>query len=392
MGTRLFYKNGKPHERALHFFLLFITFLTPFVCGISSPYSSDSRCLEKRLKVLHLTFHKGCLQEFNGVAQALNLDLETWYIPELPGTFLDGVSRGNVLYNMGHERAENIWNRHKAVFAQFDAILTSDTASLARIFLQNGFQKPLIIWICNRFDYSDQASIDCDFPDQEFYDLFAKACAQPNVTVIAYTAFEHYYAQKRGLDTGSLLITPCNPFKASSEVTSSAIASKIDKASTFFLPPYHNERIFMNLSQFCEELGIPTYCGRYQRAMDLKDFKGIIHLPYSWSNLAFFENIALGIPYFIPSIDFFKKLAKQNNYFHPNLATLLQDQLFELSEWYKPERKEIIIYFDSWEDLKRKVNETDYEVQRQKIQEYAAEYRLKTLKQWKDVFEKIKDQ
>jgi len=367
-------------------FGILVIFLIQFNCADCS----DSGYPEKRLKVLHLTFHKGCLQEFNGVAKVLNLDLETWFIPELPGTFFDGVSKGNVLYNIGHQRAENIWNRHKETFAQFDVILTSDTAALSRIFLQNGFQKPLIIWICNRFDYSDRASIDCDFPNQEFYDLFSKAFSQPNVTIIAYTAFEHYYAQKRGLNIGSLLIAPCAPIR-SSEPVSSAISSKIDKAATFFLPPYHNERIFMKLSQFCEELGIPTYCGRYQGAMDLKEFKGIIHLPYSWSNLAFFENIALGIPYFIPSIDFFKQLAKQNNYFHPNLATLLQDQLFELSEWYKPERKEIIIYFDSWEDLKRKVNETNYELQRQKIQEYAAQYRLEMLNRWKDVFEKIKN-
>lgn len=373
MDIKLYYKK----EKIKNIFCALLLFHSTYALAES----------EQRVKILHLTFHKGCVQEINGIAKAFDFDLETWYIPHLPSLFLDGVSRGNVLYNIGHQRAENIWNRHKETFLQFDAILVSDTAPLSRIFLQNHFPKPLIIWVCNRFDYSDQASLDCHFPDPEFYELFDQACHQQNITIIAYTAFEQYYARKKGINIGSLLITPCGSWMPS---LPSAIPAKIDKASTFFLPPYHNERIFMNLSACCEELGIPTYCGNYQGAMDLKDFKGIIHLPYSWSNLAFFENIALGIPYFIPSLNFCKELMKKNNYFHPNLSLLMKDQLFELSEWYKPEREQVIIYFDSWEDLKMKINTTDYTSQRKKIEEYAQHYRLEMLARWKDVFDKIK--
>ena len=106
----------------------------------------------KQTKALHLTFHKGCESELATISEALSIELQTWFIPDLPVHFLDGVAHGNALYNIGHERAERIWNLHKEYFEQFDVIITSDTAPLARIFLQNGFKKPLIIWICNRFD------------------------------------------------------------------------------------------------------------------------------------------------------------------------------------------------------------------------------------------------
>ena len=70
---------------------------------------------------------------------------------------------GNAVYNIGHQRAETVWNRHKDYFDKFDVIVTSDTAPLSRIFLQNGWRKPLIIWVCNRFDYCDYASLDLVF-------------------------------------------------------------------------------------------------------------------------------------------------------------------------------------------------------------------------------------
>jgi hypothetical protein len=94
------------------------------------------------LKVLHLTFHKGCAQQVQAIAQNLSLDLTTWYIPDLPPKFFDGQAEGNALYNIGHTRAKNIWQLHAAFFHQFDLIFTSDTAALSRIFLQNNSQIP----------------------------------------------------------------------------------------------------------------------------------------------------------------------------------------------------------------------------------------------------------
>jgi hypothetical protein len=345
---------------------------------------------QKPLKILHLTFHKGCVKEIEAVAKILGHELTTWWIPGLPARFLDGISEGNALYNMGHERAERVWDLHKETFEQFDLILTSDTAPLARIFLQNGYKKPLIIWICCRFDYCDQQSLDCHFPDPEFYQLFDQASSQENVTIIAYTAFEHYYAEKRGVGTGKLVITPCAP-DSNPELTSSLIPSSILKKETFFLPPYWNETRFMNLSEHCTTLGIPNFCGKYNGPADLKDFKGIIHLPYAWSNLAFFENIALGLPYFIPSRSFLKSLLQQSNYWHTNPHVLTEENQFALSEWYQPGREEVIIYFDSWEDLQEKIRTTDYLAVNEQIRNYAKEYQRTMLEKWSVVFKKLNE-
>jgi hypothetical protein len=333
---------------------------------------------QKPLHILHLTFHKGCAQEIEAVAQVLGFKVETWFIPDLPPLFLDGISRGNVLYNIGHERADRIWKLHKSTFEQFDGVMTSDTAPLARVFLQNGFKKPLIIWICNRFDYSDQESLDCHFPDPEFYQLFHKAYRNKNVKVVAYNLFEHEYARQKGVDTGDRVITPCAPITKNLALGSS-IPSTINKQETFFLPPYSNEVLFLKK---CTELKIPVYRGRYNGAADLSDFKGIIHFPYAWSNLALFENISKGIPYFIPSLSFLKSLLQDDHYWFVNHEYSFKKECFNLSEWYQPGREEILTYFDSWEDLQHKINTVDFVALRSRIKKYAEAYRSSTLEKW----------
>lgn len=335
--------------------------------------------------LLHLTFHRGCAKEFEAVGRSLGIEVVTWFIPDLPPFFFDGISQGNVLYNMGHERAERVWLLHKDFFEQFDGIVTSDTAPLARIFLQNDFKKPLMIWICNRFDYSDQASLDCSFPDPEFYRLFNEAYLRENVAVVAYNAFEHHYARKKGVETGSLVITPCCPEPLPKRDVS-AIPESVVREDTFFLPPYLNETFYFSFSTHCERLGIPNYCGRYQGPEDLRGFKGIIHLPYAWSNLAFFENLTAEVPYFLPSSLFLRSLLEQGGYWHTNPDCLLEEGRFDLSEWYQSGREEIITYFDSWEDLQQKINSADYPRLRKKIRAYGKKYRAEMLAKWTELF------
>lgn len=343
-----------------------------------------ARVENKKLKVLHLSFHKGCILDFEKVAKELSLDVTTWFIHDLPPRFFDGVASGAALYNIGHDRAERVWQLHKDFFDSFDAIITSDTAPLARIFLQNEWKKPLVVWICNRFDYFDWDALDCHFPDPEFYDLFRWGAKQPNVTMAAYTAIEHYFTRSKGVDTGDLIITPIGSFDTTAELTKSSIPSHVVKEETFFLPQYHNETLFMNFSAKCGELGINSYCGRYNGPLDLKDFKGIIHLVYAWSNLALFENMYAGIPYFIPSQKFFHQLLQQGYYFQPHPH--YPNDLYEYSEWYNTENSPIFTYFDSWEDLQTKIAEADFDELKAKSIARAKEIHETMMARWRQAF------
>jgi hypothetical protein len=337
--------------------------------GEEERFASDSAP-----RVLHLTFHKGCANEFAGVAEKLGLNLDTWIIQTLPPGFFDGQSYGDVLYNFGEERAQRIWDLHKEKFLSYDVIVTSDIAPLSRIFLQNNFSKPLIIWICNRFDYYDAPSLDCDFPDKKYYELFSLAGRMPNVRIVAYTEFEHAYAKLKGIDTGDLTITPCGlgldkPFYYDS------IPDRIVKKDNFFIPNYYNDN--RRVADY-KRLFIPCYNGPYNGARDLEGFKAVIHLPYAVSNLALFQYFAVGLPVLVPSYNFQKELITKNkNSFHD-----LDKNSLSFAEWYNPKYKDAFIYFNSWRDLKYKTQTIDYEKYRPAILNLSREIQKENLNKW----------
>lgn len=337
-------------------------------------------------KILHLSFHRGCINNFKIIAEKIALDVESLFIQDLPQKQLDGITeKGNALYNIGHERAERIWNLHKDYFNQFDAVIVSDTAPLARIFLQNNFAKPLIIWICNRFDYHDGASLDCDFPDKEYYQLMNSAKNNPNVRIVGYTQFEMTYARSKGVDFGTQVLTPLPYFFQ--ENVNSSIPSSVNKSETFFIPPYHNDTYF-KVVENCKRQGLNVYQGRYNGPNDLKDFKGIVHIPYSWSNLAFFENLYAGLIYFVPSINFLIELANNNNFFIPNAHYFFNKKLWHESEWYSPKHAGLIMYFDSWPDLQVKINfaQQNQKEIKEKIKKFCDNEIKNICQQWKKIF------
>jgi len=336
---------------------------------------------------LHLTFHKGCANEIEYIGKCLNLDITTWFIPNSPAMSFDPLAKGNALYNIGHDRAQRIWNKHKNFFNQFDAIITSDTAPLSRIFLQNVFKKPLIIWICNRFDYRDTASLDCKFPDIEYYTLINRASKQKNVRVICYTPFEYIYAKHQNVTLSNFVIKSSGGYE--SKPFRSAIPSHIKKNDTFFIPTYCNDQVF-NVEQKCNFLGIKCYMGRYNGPDDLKEFKGIIHLPYGWSNLALFENMQNGLIYFIPTKNFINKLRSKKHYHYQNAYHFFNLNENRYSEWYCPEHKDLFVYFDSWQDLKHKIESTNYQELSKKIILFGEKHKYKMIEKWKLVFNNLK--
>lgn len=317
------------------------------------------------MRVLHVSFHNGCINEFNYVASELNLELE--------------VMRASWNYNIGQLRADTIWEDNKDYFNSFDVIVTSDTGPLSRIFLRDTFEKKLIIWVCNRFDYADNATNDCNFPDSAYYTLFREATSKPNVRIAGYTDFENIYMKQKGVEVKNI-IKPTG--KAPYKIFSSPIPETIDRKMTFFIPPYHNDSVFMNLQDKVNELGILSYCGRYGGPNDLKTFLGVIHIPYAWSNLALFEMMHRGIPYYVPSLSFLLNLSNKPNFFW---SPPFQKQYLSISEWYHSDHSDIINYFDSWEDLKRIVCEDSAYDRRASIT-YAEKHAQKQIKKWKDFF------
>lgn len=326
-------------------------------------------------KVLHISFHNGC---HNDLTYLFN-KLDGYQLSFL--AFNDGT-KGK--YNIGKERAEKYYNKHKEYFNRFDIIITSDTAPISRVFLQSDFldnkDKHLIIWINNRFDYADQATNDCNFPDEDYYTLFRDGNHKENVKIFGYTEFEHLYCERKSIDMKYPVIKPIG---CVSNIYNGGLRTEIqDKSDTFIVGPYHNDNIMINLMEKLKELNIKCYNGRYHGPVDLAEFKGIIHIPYAWSNYALFECVQMGIQYFIPSKEFLFELKKDKNFFW---SPPYNDKDIEYSEWYNPENKDIFVYFNSWDDLRVKITITNLEKRCNKLKEIGKKHEDKMISLWKEV-------
>ena len=336
----------------------------------------------KPLKVLHVTLHEGCKNEFIGVANALGLDLTSWFVQELervvaPG-FWEGTYVANEVYNVGPRRAKRVWDKHKDFFNQFDVIVTSDTVPLSRIFLQNGWEKPLIIWICNRFDYAHAGGGEDRFPDAAYYDLMRKAATMKNVRFVAYTEYEHEYARRKGIEVGRRVIKPACSQEGKPRSYVSHVPSHINKPETLFIFPRIAPAQRNNVINILASKGIKAWSADEVCTSEIKEFKGVIYFPYNLSTLALFNHTMQGIVRFVPTKQF---LLSTGFVWDQNLRNNLN-----MCEFYQDEFKDILIYFDSWDDLKRKIETTDYEAVKRKNIEFGQQYRDIMLGKWNDIF------
>jgi len=327
------------------------------------------------MRFLHVTFHKGCELDVSYVLDKLGHTFEVW-------RFDDGETTDSSIYKINKERAQKCWNKYKDYFNTFDGIITSDTCPTSRPFLQNNWDKLLIIWVCNRFDYNVEG-------DQGFYNLLRSIPSRKNTYIAGNTMIENIYSkQLRNVDITDTIIRPLGK-----NIISQGLYKKhnIDDEMKFFIPVYENETKFMNLSQKANELGIKNNNGeRFKNHIsDLLEYKGIICLPYAWSTITFFEIMQLGIIYFVPTPRFLMEMAKSSTFlkqvywfqppYNDNILLLLK------AEWYCQEHKDLLVYFDSWEDLREKVNTTDYENKTKKILEYAEKHSSDTLSKWNHI-------
>ncbi len=352
---------------------------------VASIFGADCWASNRPLKILHMSFNCDCINDIDEMGRELGLDITHWDVQDdRPRKLYDGEERlTNSIYNVTRERAQKVWDINKEYFEKFDIIITSDTAPLSRIFVQNGWKKPLIIWLCNRFDYADAATAR-GFPDAEYYDLFREAATMPNVRIVSYTPFEHVYARRKGVEVGTLTINPICRLPIPFDESKSSIPKNIKKSEHLFLYPRLEQRQINLIQKSCAQIGLKVYHGQYNGPEDLTGFKGVLYFPYAWSNLELFEGLQQGIVYFVPSEKFVKRLSGR--------VPLITVSDFELCDWWSPEFRQCIIYFDSWKDLKRKVDITKHRVLSAKIRATGAAHRAEMLNRWQQVFNELSAQ
>jgi hypothetical protein len=144
----------------------------------------------------------------------------------------------------------------------------------------------------------------------------------------------------------------------------------------------------MNLPEKLKQLDIDTDCKRFSHITDLLEYQGVICIPYAWSTFAFFEMLQLGIVTFVPTIRFLIEIFHTGNYWFQQPFYIQQPEILKLSEWYCDEHKELLVFFDSWEDLQEKVKTIDYETKTKTILDFSKKHHHEMLSRWNTILEK----
>ena len=128
------------------------------------------------------------------------------------------------------------------------------------------------------------------------------------------------------------------------------------------------------------------YAGNMIRLLQIK-FKGIIYLPYQASSLIFWEGLQRKMIFFVPSKRFLRAMNEKKMVHIYCLLPNGVEEFIDWMEWYADAYQDIIVYFDSWQDLKKKVETLDYDAARARITRCARYHKETVLHRGKEVFQ-----
>jgi len=332
-------------------------------------------------EILHISHHIGCFRDQQFVLNELGFEVTNH-------KFYDQV------FTITQDVANDFWNNHKDQLNSFDYILTSDTAPLSRIFLENQeeFKSKLVIWVCNRFDYRMES-------EPRFYELFSKAEENPNIKIVPYSFFEKVWCQNKGTEIMNREhIPPCgiNLLKHEENIP---VTSYFDDMygekqdlpdADVIVPIYHNDNNFFQMAEFLRKRGIEVYNGGFRSVDQLQKYKAFVHMPDAFSKFLCFELIHANIPVILPSKQFLFKLSKRPNYFF-NIwgsggADMLLEEWIDWCEWYDTNLNDCRFYFDSFEDIPEIIKSIDRDKLKENFDKSSKYLYNKSMDKWKNFY------
>jgi hypothetical protein len=328
------------------------------------------------MNALHLTSHIGTTKNIENVFKFLNIENKL---------VTQKCINNSSYYN--YSAANEIWIYYSDKLDDISVLIFTDTSMIARPFLQN-IEKHnclIIIYITNRFDWGIWG-----FIDDLYYNLYSELSKHKRVIFCADNNYDQYYAMTHNIKflyEDSIKLTP---------LISKNI--KLNNNNKFFI--YSRGTQINNYEQYLKNLNINYHLygegyDRYINNESICDYKGFIHLPYQTNIQSLWENLGHFIIYYIPSKRFIIELITKDNswyYWEEKKSYEVLIKSIELSEWYNNNNKDLFEYFDSWDDLKFKIENNNHEYilnKKIKIKTFIENSNKINLEKWKNILNKL---
>ncbi|KAI8830372.1 hypothetical protein BJ741DRAFT_619907 [Chytriomyces cf. hyalinus JEL632] len=316
--------------------------------------------------VLYYNTHGGALDNLHAVMSRLSLRIDNFNPNQVAG------------YGMSHARAQRLVNSGHAwsICSQYDVVVIGDTIPHARAILLSLLdprpslrcQSRVVVEMTNRFNW--------DVKDKKaYYAMFRSLAKEASPGGFLHNrlfwvannnveqAFVEHHIQAK-LHQVRLL----RPVGASRQ---HAYPSDLDVPTkrNFAARTHDTTHIFEIMrDEYKIPISIFPFGHKYGGPHHLVKFKAFIDVPYQYSVMKFYENIAFGVPVFVPTPMFYESLVKDGLHFTHCIHLDLVKQFPEFPktalvpingfpawsvyfDYYDPLFSQYIYFFDSFQEL-----------------------------------------
>jgi len=353
------------------------------------------------MKFFNLDCHVSVIADIKKIFKDLGHEVVSWSISGHNWVFdrnsdnVDVINQSN-WRQIDSQMCDQFYERYKDYLTQFDGFIC--TYPLSFSLLYEKFNKPIILHIPIRYEVPFENSKEKWI---NFNKFLIKGIENRIVFPIANSVYDKNY------------------FEFFTKKNCDYIPNICDYTNTLWKPTQEKFLWYSKLPIMMSNDSIvnKSSLGRYKWS-DISKFKGIIMIPYNCSTMSIFEFYSSNIPLFCPSINFMIELYKDyNNYVlselcwnklsnsksqsiiecditkDPNnyLDIEIMKKWIELSDFYNEEWMPHIVYFESFEDLEKKIKDSDLFGISEKMKEFNQIRKNNIHKMWenklKDIYE-----
>ena len=321
------------------------------------------------MKIFNLDCHISVIADLKQIFENLEHEVTSWSISGHNWVFGKESKNVDVInpstwMSLDKDMCDRFYDRYKDELSGYDAFLCTYPPSFSMLY--DKFNKPVILHIPIRYEvpfHNDRIKWN------EFNQYLRDGIDSGRIIPVANSEYDKRYFEFFVERECSLIPSLC-------EYTNTDWNPTIDK----FL---YSTRLPINFNN--PSIVSKESLGRYKWE-DISSYKGIIIIPYNCSTMSIFEYYTSNIPIFCPSKSFMKELYRSHGDFvlteltwnrtfrlkpgsvidcdresDPNMYNNfdIMNKWIDHSDFYNEEWSPYIIYFDNFEDLFSKLENTD---------------------------------
>ncbi|KAJ3241856.1 hypothetical protein HDU81_009718 [Chytriomyces hyalinus] len=351
--------------------------------------------------VLYYNTHGGCNQNMRGVMRSLGVKVDLFNPKQVAGYGMS-ASRARYLIESGHV---------DFVCSRYDIIVIGDTIPHGRALLESLLEKDpmkqcrskIVVEMTNRFDW--------DVSDKAAYYNTISALVQLSKTTLKDKLFwvannnveKAFLEHKVGVSMPAVRVL--RPLGVAPEYPYPLDLPEPN--ANMFAARQHYSTVYSVLKRKYDiPIAVFPFGHKYGGPKNLLRFKAFIDMPYEYSTMKLYENIAFGIPMIIPTPRFLEELYDTgvhkmlNPYILKNFPVspdmLPFKHVPEFPAWsaymdyYAPEFAPYLYYVDSYEQLRNmsRMSATELDSKSVRVEGplFYAKYREEILGGWLELF------